>query len=168
MVQSLPQTRPWREQYEGMIPSLVNKTLRYCADENLALVNIPYGSVVSRVPTSKFQVTQPTTAAAKIAGICVGNMQRSPVIVAGVMNVRAGEPVTILENGDIVMHSEIAAKRGDQVYFRFAVDAGKTRIGAIANAAGIGLDPLRGGVFLQDCPVGLVWIKYDIMLPAIV
>lgn len=143
-MQSAPQTRPWREQYEGMIPNLVNKTMRYCADENLALVNIPFGSVVSRVVASKFQVTQPTAAASKVAGICVGNMQRSPVTIGGVMHVKANDPVTVLEDGDIVMFSEVAGKRGDQVFFRFAVDAGKTRIGAIAPAAGIGLDPLRG------------------------
>lgn len=168
-MQSAPQTRPWREQYEGMIPTLVNKTMRYCADENLALVNIPFGAVVSRVTSSKFQVTQPTATAARIAGICVGNMQRSPITIGGVMHVRATDPVTVLENGDIVMYSEAAGKRGDQVYFRYAVDAGRTRLSAIANAAGTGLDPLRGGIYLQDCTAGsLVWIKYDLTLPAIV
>ena len=168
MVQSAPQTRPWREQYEGMIPSLVNKTMRYCAAENVAAVNMPHGSVVSRVLASPRLVTQPTATAARVSGIVVANMQRVAIPINGVLCVKAGDPVTVLEDGDIVMFSEVAAKRGDQVFFRFAVNAGLTRLGAIAPAAGIGLDPLRGGVYLQDCPPGLVWIKYAFTLPAIV
>ena len=168
MVQSAPQTRPWREQYEGMIPSMSNKTLRYCAAENIAQGNMAYGSVVSRVLASPRLVTTPTATAARVSGIVVANLQRAPLIVNNIMFVRAGEPVTVLEEGDIVMFSETAAKRGDQVFFRFAANAGLTRISAIAPAAGIGLDPLRGGVYLQDCPPGLVWVKYTFMLPAIV
>lgn len=168
MVQSAPQTRPWREQYEGMIPSLSPKTMRYCAAENVAQVNMPHGSVVSRVLASPRLVTQPTATAARVSGIVVANMQRATIPINGVLCVKAGDPVTVLEDGDIVMFSEVAAKRGDQIFFRFAVNAGLTRLGAIAPAAGIGLDPLRGGVYLQDCPPGLVWIKYAFTLPAIV
>lgn len=161
-------TLPWKERFEGMIPNLVNKTLRYCSDENTASEPIPLGSVVCFDSAKVNGVKVATKADDVIRGIAVFNMQRVyDSDASGRLIYRKGDPVTILEDGDVIMYAEADTTSGKQVFFRGAVDAQKTHLSAIAVATGTGLFPLLGARTLETVKAGeLIWVQYRITLPA--
>jgi hypothetical protein len=161
-------TAPWNEIYRGMIPNLVNKTLRYCANENTASESIPIGTVVGYDPANDRKVIISKSVNTRIRGIAVDNGQRIYNVINGNMCYRIGDPVSILEEGDVVMYAESNVRSGDQVYYRYAPDGTKTNLSAVAGVGGTGLAPLLGGRFVQTVKAGsLVWIQFRITLPQV-
>lgn len=153
--QYLVQTPPLvAERALGMIISMIGRRYRFCAYEPFSNGLLECGVFVS--PTYdpvlyKTKVAKPTAAGGKILGVTILNFQR-------VMNYDAvldayvlpnDSLVSILEMGDIVMYTEVAVSVGDPVYFRYGVDTGKTRIGALSNVAGTGLDLYPNAQFLE-------------------
>lgn len=96
-------------------------------------------------------VAKPTAAGSKIVGVT----QINPTKIYDwddtlkVYRYRAGEQVSIATTGDIFMYAETPVEVGDKIYFRHTVDAAKTRIGAVTNAAGIGLELYAQAQFVE-------------------
>jgi hypothetical protein len=142
------------EKFQGMIISLMGRQYRFCAFEPLAAVDLEAGVFVTGTTDAlgNFNVQKPTSTAAKILGVTLLNFQRVLTWDAslGVFKYPAFSMVSLVEEGDIVMYSEVSVDVGDSVYFRHTVNGGLNRIGALANVAGTGLDLAPAGTkFLE-------------------
>jgi hypothetical protein len=62
---------------------------------------------------------------------------------------KIGSLLAYASEGTYYMYSEVPVDIGDKVWFRHTVDAGKTRIGAVANATGVGLDAHPTATFAE-------------------
>lgn len=67
----------------------------------------------------------------------------------GVFEFPIGTNISIISEGDVWMYAEAAVTMGGKVYTRHTADAGFTRIGALAGAAGAGLVEVPGAKFLK-------------------
>lgn len=150
--------------FAGMVISLSGRQFRFSAFEPLAGEELEVGVFVSGVTSALgvTTVTKPTTTGAKILGFTYLNWQR-PLVwdeALGTYKYTSGHMVSLLEEGDTVAYSEVAVNVGDDVFFRYGVDAGLTRIGALSNVAGTGKDPVARARFLEKTSApGLVRIS---------
>ena len=143
--------QPWKY-YQGMRANLNEERIRYCNDENLADVNIQCGIVVVQaVNTTTSRVAPATAAGQRIRGVSYTNFYQTLQIINGVYTYEKGIPVSILEEGEIIMRAERPVKINDPVYHRFAVDAanGFNILGTLSNVAGTGLELLPNARFLK-------------------
>lgn len=151
---------------QGQVISLMNiDQMRYCAFEPFSSGELPCGVVVTGTTNSmgKTTVTQPTSAGSLLLGVTIWNQQRILTYdnTLNVYKYRADDMVSLLEEGDIVMYSEVATEVGQPVYFRHTADAALNVIGAISNVAGTGLELLPRAKFLEKANAGLVRVHVD-------
>lgn len=133
------------ERFLGMLISLMGRQYRFCAFEPIAATDIEAGVLVSGVidALGTTNVSKPTTPGAKILGVTLLNFQRVLTWDAalGAFKYPAFSMVSLIEEGDIVMYAESAVDVADPVFYRIAVNGALTRIGALTNVAGVGLEP---------------------------
>jgi hypothetical protein len=96
----------------------------------------------------------PTATGAKIMGAVVINPTKGFDHYVwdetlGIWKYKAGKIVSLVTDVDLYMYSEVTVNVGDDVYFRHTANAGLTRIGALANAAGTGLDKHPTAKFIE-------------------
>ncbi|MEY2833309.1 MAG: hypothetical protein RLZZ574_2568 [Cyanobacteriota bacterium] len=97
------------------------------------------------------RVSKPVAAGSKIVGIS----QTNPTLLMvwdealTCFKFPVNSNVNAATGGDLYMHTEVPVEVGDKVYFRHTVDGAKNRIGAIANAAGVGLELLPNAIFAE-------------------
>lgn len=152
---------------QGQVISLMNiDQMRFMAFEPFSGASgIPCGVVVSATTNTmgKTVVTQPTVAGQPLIGVTIWNQQRllDYNSVLGQYVYKPDDLISLLEEGDVVMFSEIAVDVGQPVYSRLVADAALTRIGAISNTAGAGLELIPRAKFLEKSPAGLVRVHVD-------
>lgn len=153
--------------YQGMRANLNQERIRYCNDENLAEVDTSCGIVVVQaINTTLSRIAPATAAGQRIRGVSYTNFYQTLKIVNGVYLYEKGLPVSILEEGEIIMRAERPVKVNDPVYHRFAVDTtnGFTVLGALSNIAGTGLELLPNARFLKITKVAdLVPVRINIL-----
>jgi len=142
------------ERFQGMIISLMMRQYRFCAFEPLAGEPLECGVFVTMTSNTTLgfeTVSKPTVAGAKIFGASLLNFQRvlNWDATQKVFSYPQGTIVSLLEEGDMVMYAERPAEIGDPVHNRYAADGAFTRLGALSNAPGAGLDPVPGAKFLE-------------------
>jgi hypothetical protein len=153
---------------QGMVISLMNiAQMRYMAFEPFSPANstIPCGVVVTGTTDAmgKTIVTQPTAPGSNLLGVTLWNQQRflNWNAANGYFEYQANDLVSLLEEGDVIMYSEVAVDVGQPVYNRIAVNGALTRIGALSNAAGTGLELVPRARFLEKSAPGLVRLHVD-------
>jgi hypothetical protein len=73
---------------------------------------------------------------------------------------KQGSLLAFADEGNYYMYAEVPVDIGEKVYFRHTVDAALNRIGAVANAAGTGLDLHPYATFAEKITApGLVAVK---------
>lgn len=138
----------------GMIISMMGRRYRFCAYEPFSNGALECGVFVTSTYDAvlgKTKVAKPTAAGANILGVSILNFQRV-MTYDGTLDAYIlpnDSLVSLLEMGDIVMYAESPVNVGDPVFMRYAADTGKPRIGALANAAGAGLEARPGAQFLE-------------------
>ncbi len=154
---------------QGMVISLMNiNQMRYMAFEAFSPSNvaIPCGVFLTGTTDAmgKTILTQPTAPGSNILGASIWNQQRflNWNAVNGYYEYQPNDLVSLLEEGDIVMYSEVAVDVGQPVYNRIAVNGALTRIGGLSNAAGTGLELVPRARFLEKSAPGLVRVHVDI------
>lgn len=152
---------------QGMIISLMNiDQMRFCSFEPFTGAAIPCGVVVSGTTNTmgKTIVNQPTAPGSNLLGVTLYNPQRILTWnnTSGYYQYAVDDMASLLEEGDVVMYSEVAVEVGQPVYNRIAVDAGLNRIGALSNVAGTGLELVPRAKFLEKTSSpGLVRVHVD-------
>jgi len=152
------------DKIQGQIISLANRDYRYCSFEATAGADLPAGVFLTMVENALTGNTLvvPSATGSKLFGVSI--FRESLVMkyndTDGYYYYEEGDPVSMIEKGDIVMYSETTSAIGDPVFVRHTADGGNTRIGAIANATGTGLDEVTWATYLDslDAP-GLVRVS---------
>lgn len=151
---------------QGQIISLMNiDQMRYMAFEPFSGSALPCGVIVtgSTNTMGKTIVSQPTATGTMLLGATIWNQQRILTWnnALSCYMYAADDMVSLLEEGDIVMYSEVAVDVGQPVYNRVVADAALNRIGALSNAAGTGLELVPRARFLEKSAAGLVRVHVD-------
>jgi hypothetical protein len=153
------------EKFQGMIISLMNRQYRFCAFEPMTgTTPVEAGVFVTGAVDvlGNTIVTKPIVAGAKILGVTLLNFQRILTwdVAQNCFLYPPNTIVSLLEEGDTVMYAETAVDVADPVYFRVSANAALTRIGAVTNATGVGLDLSPRAKFLEKTSApGLVRVS---------
>lgn len=142
------------ERNQGALWSIMHREFRFCAFEPIADDIIECGVFVTlavdALGVNRLRHLSATTD--KIIGVTYLNTQRllNYDSVLKAYTYAENDIVSLIEEGDLFMYSEVAVQVGDPVFTRFAVDGTKARIGAVANVAGAGLKDTGGSKFLKS------------------
>lgn len=153
------------QKFQGMVISLMPRAFRYSSFEPFTTSELECGVFVTGESNAVgvFNVSKPTAAASKIFGVTLWENGLHNYGYSEDLNAYTyleDSQVSLLVEGDIVMYSETAVEVGDAVYFRHTADALLTRVGAVANAAGTGLEAVPGCKFLDTTTApGLVRVS---------
>lgn len=160
-------TPPYTEEKrQGYLVDIYGRKTRNVIVRAITDVILPCGVFVAKTGESMGaynKVGMPTAAGAKILGMAT--FQRGFTHdwddVNKYMTYRPGQLVAYATEGDYWMYSETTAEVNDNVFFRHTANAGLNRIGAIANAAGTGLDaaPIHIRYLEKLTAPGLVAVK---------
>ena len=141
------------ERHQGSLASIISRQYRFCAFEPVADDLLPCGVFVTLVADAmgNYRAKPLASANDKVYGVSFYNEQRilvwSDALKA--FQYQKDDIVSLIEEGDIFMYSEVAVNIGDDVFARHTANGGLNRIGALANAAGTGLVAIPGAKFVK-------------------
>ena len=124
---------------------------------------IPYGRF-ARIDTAANSIAPLSATGQTLAGVTVqNNAQATTTVDSAVIGIQPNDFGDLMTHGDIWVECEVPTVRpGEPVFVRHTANGGLNKIGAVANAAGTGLDAVPQARFASTASDGIAIINVNL------